>query len=84
MSQRHWRCLRWIALTTSRLLRPACRIRSGGALREERPDLLLKAVLEGQREDLAAKKHTNLLGILTSLQIAYQPGALLKNLEETA
>ena len=36
--------------------------------------LLLKAVPEGQREDLVAKKHMSVFGILTSLQISYQPG----------
>ena len=52
--------------------------------------LMLKAVPEGQREDLVAKKHMSVFGILASLQISYQPGGfgekrtLLKNLEEPA
>ena len=52
--------------------------------------LLLKAVPESQREDLIAKKYMTVFGILTSLQISYQPGGfgekrtLLKNLEEPA
>ena len=52
--------------------------------------LLLKAIPESQREDLIAQKYMTVFGILTLLQISYQPGGfgekrtLLKNLEEPA
>ena len=50
--------------------------------------LLLKAIPDAQREEMVARKCLNVFGIMTTLQVSYQPGglgekrSLLKSLEE--
>ena len=52
--------------------------------------LLLKAIPEAQREEMVARKCLTVFGIMTTLQVSYQPGglgekrSLLKSLEEPA